>query len=171
MDILGKRRLRPYLDFAIGKYKVIMFKLIGDVYTEIDRIEVKVEKDTFRYKPKVGHYHKDFIKIDTKMIAFRDSRFNYYAFDYDNGDQLKFSSKEFPKGKITLDEIDEYVNRGLIAQIIAGLEKVKAESKTAFIIVVGIMGGAIGFIAGWLIATNINIKPLFSLLLNLIGVF
>jgi hypothetical protein len=170
MDILGKRRFRPFLDFSVGKYKVIMYKLIGNVYTEIDRTEIKVENSQFRYKPKFGKYHKDFVKIDTKLIAFRDSKFNYYAFDFDTGDQIYYQTKEFPKGKITLDEIDVYVNGGIIKQIVAGLEKVKAESKTGLIIIVGIMGGAIGFIIAWLIATNINVRPAFTFLLNILGV-
>lgn len=159
--MFGNKKPTPYTDMAIGFYSVIMFRKIAGVYTEIDREKVKVEQSKFRYKGK-----KDFIKIDVGKIAFRDKKRNYFAFDYDTGNQIFFNEKEFPTKKITIDEVDNYVNKGIISQIVAGLETIKSDKKIGLLIVVGALGGTIGFIVGYLI--NNNIHPALTFLAGLI---
>lgn len=136
-------------DFNIGKYKIIMFRKIGDKYQEIERLKMEINQQKFRY------HNKDFKTFDINKIAFSDKRFNFYAFDYDSGAQLTFKTKEMPD-KITIEEVDVYVNRNIVEQIVKGLEDLKPKGQYLMLIIGVIMGVAIGIIIG------IYIGPSFS---------
>lgn len=135
------KRLTTYTDIKTGVYRILLFRNINGSYVQVEKLKHKVIDTKFT------HNHKDF-KFDAEIIAYSDEKYNYYAFDFDLGTQLTFNKKRFPKD-ITIDEIDTYVNRGIIAQIISGLEKRKEGKGQWLIVILGaVMGGAIGFIIG-----------------------
>lgn len=139
-----------YEDFNVGRYFIIMFRQIGGKYHEIDRLKIEINQSTFRYN------NKDFSNVDLEKIAFTDKRNNYYAFDYDNGTQLFFSKQEIPNS-VTIDEIDIYVNRNLISQLVAGLEPPKGKGQYLMLIVGAVLGVGIGIVIGQFIGGNVEI--------------
>jgi hypothetical protein len=155
----NKPKLNAFTDFNIGNYAVKMYRLIADKFVEIDTIKIKIDEKKFTYGK------KDFM-FNPKHIAFSDAKNNYYAYDFDKGTPLKFNlaglnekgesnqnqqlmfkAIELP-AKISIEDVDRYVNSGIIAQIIAGLEKPKSSKYGAllYIILGAVLGGAIGFI-------------------------
>lgn len=131
-------------DFSVGNYMVVMFRRISGKMHEIDRKKIQIDSEKgFRYK------NKDFTIFNREEVAWSDRKNNYYAYDYDNEKQLSFNEL---KTAIPLDVIDEYVNRGLIAQIIRGLEDVK-EDKGKYLMI--ILGLCIGLPIGYIISSAI----------------
>jgi len=137
----NKKSLK-YTDFAVSKYTVILFRKIIDKYVEVERKQINIKDNKIRLN------NKDY-PFKSSLVAFADSNHNYYAFDYDKGHQLTFNILEFPTGKISIDDIDTYVNKGIISQIVAGLEKRKTDRSQWTMLILGIVIGlAIGFIIG-----------------------
>jgi len=137
-----KDKINAFTDFTIGKYVIDMYRKINTNYVRFDTVKIDIKSNKFRYG------NKDFI-FNISDVAFSDKDANHYAFDYDDASRLKFNKKEFPE-KISVDDVDRYVNSGIIAQIIKGLEKPK-ENKYGMIIyfVLGaVVGGAICFFIG-----------------------
>jgi len=159
-----KRKLTTYTDITTGIYKILLFRNINGSYIQVEKIKHKVTNEKFRYN------NKDF-KFNAGNIAFSDEKCNYYAYDFDLGTQLSFNERNLPKN-ISIGELDAYVNRAVISQIIAGLEKRKEDNKGKLMLVVlaGIMGGAIGFIIGQQIAPKTQ-TIIAELALLIIGVF
>lgn len=148
--MFGKKKITAYTDLAIGDYKVAMFRKIGGKYVCIDKIKIRID-DTkgFRYKG------KDFNLFNKNLIGWTDSKCNYYAFDFDKQLQLTFNELNLANDKITLDDIDNYVNKGIIAQMIAGLEKAKSEKGQWIMLILGaVIGGVIGFVIGQYVTGN-----------------
>lgn len=137
----GKGKDLLFKDFNIGEYSVIMFRKINERYVEIERLKMSITDKSFHYK------NKDFPTFDIKKPFFSDKKYNYYGFDYDNGDQLTVNTKGMPD-KITIDEIDIYVNRGIIEQIVRGLEEPKNKKEWIMLIVGAVLGVGIGIIIG-----------------------
>lgn len=139
-------KVNAFTDFNMGKIKALVMRKIGNKMVVIDKIELKYDQTTVRYK------NKDFSHFDKDLIYFSDAENNYYAFDFDTGNQLGTGTKQFPD-KFTVDDIDVYVNRNIIAQLASGLEKIKQEKgKFIIIILAGVLGGIIGFMIGQSVA-------------------
>jgi hypothetical protein len=130
-----------FKDSNVGKYSVIIFRKISDKYNMVDTIKIDIKKDGFRYED------KDFTTFDMNKVAYSDKHSNYYAFDYDNGDQLTFKTKGLPEN-ITIKDIDIYVNRHVIADLVAGLEQPKNKGQWLMLIVGAVLGVGIGIIIG-----------------------
>lgn len=135
----GKKKTTVYTDLEKGIYNVLMMRLIGTKYVQVDRVKIKVDAENFRYAD------KDFL-FNPKLLAFSDQKCNFYAFDFDTCEQMFFGKRKFAKDVvITNKEIDNYVNKGLIAQLIAGLEKRKeGKGQWLMAILFFIIGFAIG---------------------------
>jgi hypothetical protein len=136
-----------FKDFSVGKYSVIIFRKIGDKYTIVDTIKIDIKKEGFRYED------KDFPTFDMNKVAYSDKHSNYYAFDYDNGSQLSFNTKGLPEN-ITIKDIDIYVNRHVIADLVAGLETPKNKGQWLMLIVGAVLGVGIGIIIGQYIGSS-----------------
>lgn len=144
-------------DFNIGKFNIVLFRKVGDRYHQIEKVKMDVSKDDgFRYN------NKDFTTFSMKDIAYSDAKNNYYAFDYDSGEQLTFKTKGMPD-KISIDDVDIYVNRNIIEQLVAGLEDLKPKGQWTMLIIGIVLGLAIGIIIGIYLAPTItgtsNIPP------------
>lgn len=138
----GKGKDLLFKDFNVGKYSIIMFRKINDRYIEIERLKMSITNKVFNYKG------KEFITFDINMPFFSDKDYNYYGFDYDSGEILTVKTKGMPK-EITIDDIDTYVNRGIIEQIVRSLETPQENKGKYLLIVVGlILGIGIGLIIG-----------------------
>lgn len=143
----NKNKELLFKDFSVGKYSVIIFRKIGDKYTIVDTIKIDIKKDGFRYED------KDFPTFDMNKVAYSDKRNNYYAFDYDNGSQLTFNTKGLPEN-ITIKDIDIYVNRHVITDLVAGLETPKNKAQWLMLIVGAVLGVGIGIIIGQYIGSS-----------------
>lgn len=141
-----------FKDFNVGKFKVVMFRKIGEKYHQIDKLKIKIDAQKFVYK------NKDFKTFDMNKIAYSDNKNNYYAFDFDTGDQLTFKTKGMPE-KISIDDVDIYVNRHIVADIVKGLEEFKPKSQWVLIVVGLILGLGIGLIIGMYVAPKPTITP------------
>lgn len=130
-----------YTDFNVANFTVLMFRKINDKYIQMDKKKIQINKNEWRY------HNKDFTTFDINKVAFSDNKKNYYAFDYDTGEQLTFTKKGMPK-KITIDEVDIYVNRNIIEQIVRGLEIPKVKGQYVMLIIGLAMGIAIGIVVG-----------------------
>lgn len=138
----GKGKELLFKDFNVGNYKVILYRKVGNRYVEIERKTIQINKqEGFKYN------NKDFCVFKIDDIAFADSNHNYYAFDYDTGAQLTFNEKNMPES-ISIDDVDIYVNRGIIKQLIDSLETKTDKAKFLFIIVGAVLGLGIGLIIG-----------------------
>ena len=139
-------------DFNANKFKITIYRKVGDRYVELESKKIKMEDKNFRM------FEKDFI-LDTKKIAFSDKRSNCYAFDYDTGTPLTFDKLD--KNALGNEEIDVYVNRGIIRQLVKALEKTNTDKgQWIFYIVCLGLGVAVGFIIGQqLTAANIANTP------------
>jgi hypothetical protein len=162
-------RKKPNLNIDLTKnissYKIRLYRKIGDSYVEVDEKNVKPKEGKFRVD------NKDFGAFDKEKIAFTDKKHKYYAFDYDSGSQLFFSPKELPE-TVSIDDIDNYVNKGIISQILKGLEKLKDDKKIYINLILGIVIGAVmGFAIGYALIPQIN-KPIETtkFILSLMGV-
>lgn len=141
------KKPNAYTDLNVGKYTMLILRQIGHKYVCIDKIKIEINENKFRYKG------KDFTLFDKNNIFYSDSKENYYAYDFDNSLQIGVSTSEMPK-QVSLEIIDKYVNSGLIAQIIAGLEKAKSDKGNWIMIILGAcLGGMIGFFIGQYMAT------------------
>jgi hypothetical protein len=148
-------------DFNIGKYSILLFRKIGDKYVQIDKKRMNIKDDKFVYN------HKDFKTFDIKKPFFSDKKNNYYAFDYDSGDLLTVHTKGMPE-KVTIHDVDIYVNRNIIEQLVKGLES-PTDKKQWFMLIVGaVLGVGIGIIIGQFIGNSDNAEPTAQLIL---GVF
>ncbi len=143
------RKSLLFKDFNVGNFMVIMFRKIGDKYHEIDRKRINVTQNTFRYN------HKDFVGFDMKNVLFSDKKNNYYGFDYDTGEQLNFHIKGMPK-IVSIEDIDMYVNRNIIKNIVAGLEELKPKGQYLMLIVGIVLGLAIGIIIGMYVSPTVG---------------
>jgi len=131
-----------FKDFNIGKYTVKLFRFIGGKYVEVDTVKMDISKDTgFKYR------NKDFRTFDASKISFSDSRSNYYAFDLDTGSQLIMNKRSMPE-RISVDDVDTYVNRGIIEQIVKGLEDIKPKGQWLMLICGLALGLGIGIVIG-----------------------
>lgn len=130
-----------FKDFSVGRYMVKMYRLIGDHYHEIDKKRIKITQGKFRYN------NKDFTIFKINQIAFSDRKNNYYAFDYDSGDQLTFNKSKMPKD-VSREDLDIYTNRGIIADLVKGLEDIKPKSQWILLIAGLVLGIGIGIIIG-----------------------
>jgi hypothetical protein len=130
-----------FKDFNVGRYKILMFRKIGDKFVQFDTLKMDIKDNKFRYG------EKDFTTFNINHIAYSDKKNNYYAFDYDSGSQLTFNEKGMPT-KITIDDIDIYVNRKIIEQIVAGLEEHKGKTQWVMLILGIVIGCAIGIVIG-----------------------
>jgi len=128
--------------------------MIGEKYVQIDKIKIDVDTGKFRYK------NKDFTKgFDMNKIAYSDAKNNYYAFDFDSGEQLTFNAKGLPE-KVTIDDLDVYVNRHIISDLVAGLEDNKKGKGQWMMLIIGvILGLAIGVIIGQQLAGSMATTP------------
>lgn len=144
-----KKRQLMFKDFNISQYSVVMFRKINDRYIEVEKKRIDVKENKWRYN------NKDFLTFNVNNIAFSDKRNNYYAFDYDTGKQLSFKEKGMPD-KITIEEVDIYVNRGIIAQLVQGLEEKTNKSQWLMLIVGVILGLGIGLIIGMYIKPTVE---------------
>lgn len=141
-DIKGKNNNSLlFKDFNVGQFGVIMFRKIGERFFEIDRKKIKVTEEKWRYK------NKDFKTFDMNKPAFCTKKKNYYAFDYDSGAQLTFFEKGMPKN-ISTDDVDVYVNRHIISDLVKGLEELKPKGQYVLLVVGIVLGIAIGIIIG-----------------------
>ncbi len=150
------KKLTAYTDMNIGNYDVLMYRKIGDRYVKIDKKRISVKDTKFTYKG------KDFVLLDLSKILFSDNKHNYYGFDFDNGTQLCFTSGTIPKN-ISLEEIDNYVNKGIIQQLTNNLEE--KHSDTGKMLIWIIIGIAIGGLAGYVIGTSMGNTPHIEMLL------
>lgn len=143
--IFKQKKLDAYTDKDSGAYMVLFFRTLGNKRVRIDRKRIKISEKKFRYKG------QDFTLFNFKDILFSDTKCNYYGFDYDTQKQLVFNeSGELPNG-ITLEEIDNYVNAGIISQLIDDLEKPQNGENLKMIlwIIIGaVIGGLIGYVVG-----------------------
>lgn len=143
----GDSKQLKFKDFTIGNYMILFFRKLGDKYVEMERKRIDITREQkFRYNG------KDFSVFDKDKIGFSDKKHNFYCFDYDKGEQLSFSPKEFPE-KVSLKDVDDYVNKGIISQLVRGLEEAKT-NKSQWIML--IMGLAIGGLTGYMIAMTIH---------------
>lgn len=152
--VLFKRQKKDMLfkDFNVGRFKIVMYRKIGDKYHEIDRLKMDIKDKVFKYN------NKDFKTFNINDIAFSDKNFNYYAFDYDTGEQLKFNTKKMPKS-ISVEDVDIYVNRGIIEQLVKGLEDLKPKGQWLMLIVGAILGVGIGIIIGMYAIPKPTVAP------------
>jgi len=130
-----------FKDFSVGQFSIIMFRKIGDRFHEIDRKNIKITDQQWRYN------NKDFVTFNISDTLFSDRRKNYYGFDYDSGSQLTFKTKGMPD-KITIDDVDIYVNRHLIEELVKGLEELKPKGQWMMLIIGIALGIAVGIIIG-----------------------
>lgn len=137
----GKGKDLLFKDFNVGEYSVIMFRKINNRYVEIERLKMSIITKSFNYKG------KDFPTFNINEPFFSDRKNNYYGFDFDSGEQLTIATKGMPKN-ITVDEVDIYVNRGIIEQIVRGLEEAKSKKEWIMLIVGVALGIGIGLIIG-----------------------
>lgn len=138
----GKGKELLFKDFNVGEYVIIMFRKINNKYTEIERLKMAITNKTFNYNG------KEFTTFDMNKPIFSDKKNNYYAFDYDSGDILYINGSSLPKN-ITIEDIDTYVNRGIIEQLVRSLEQPKQDKGKWLLIIVGlILGIGIGLIVG-----------------------
>lgn len=140
-DEKKRRKDLLFKDKKAGNFFIIMYRLINGTPTEIERLRMNIKDNKFVYNG------KDFSMFDKSKVAFTDKKNNYYAFDYDDEKQLVFNSGALPKD-ISKEDIDVYVNRGIIAQIVQALEKEKGKGQYLMLIVGGVFGLAIGLIVG-----------------------
>lgn len=138
------KKLSAFTDLAVGKYKVKFFRRIGDRYVCIDTVNLKIEDNKpFRYK------NQDFNLFNKRLFGWTDGKFNFYAFDFDSKEQLTFNRQDLEIGKVTLEDIDNYVNKGLIRQLVAGLEDAKSpKGQWIMCILFLIVGVLIGYFIG-----------------------
>jgi hypothetical protein len=142
-----QKKLTAYTDLNVGNYVFLFFRKIGNRYVRIDKKRISVDKQKLRYKG------KDFSLIDINAILFSDNKNNYYGFDYDTEQQLFIKGNESPKN-MTLDEIDEYVNKGILRQLVDELEK--PQSDTGKILLWLIVGVVIGVLIGYVVGTSMT---------------
>lgn len=143
------KKLNAYTDTNKGIYKIKMFRKIGGKYVCIDTVKIKVDDTKFRYKG------KDFSLFLKDRIGWADSKANYYAFDFDKEKQLTLTDMTLVTDKVSLEDLDIYVNKGLIAQLVAGLEKAKSEKyQWILALVIGVMAGIMGFFIGQYVANQ-----------------
>lgn len=128
------------------KYLVIMYRKINGIYTVIDKIKVNIKDQKFIYKG------SDFVNFDLNNPMFCDKDHYFYGFDYDTKEQFGISGKALPKG-ISLEQIDRYVNRGLIRQLVQGIEKPKSEKSQWIMFIIGCVCGGFG---GFIIAQSVT---------------
>lgn len=149
--ILNKKSKKSMLftDFNVGKFKIVLYRKIGNKYHEIDRRKMIVEQNKFTYNG------KDFTTFDIQKIGFSDKKNNYYCFDYDSGAILTFSKTDMPNN-LKIEDVDTYVNRGIIEQLVKGLEELKPKGQWILLIVGIIMGVAIGIIIGMYVAPSFS---------------
>jgi hypothetical protein len=143
----GKKALL-FNDFNVGKFKIIFFRMIGGKYHEIDRKKIQInqcEPTKFRFN------NKAFTTFDIEKIGFSDKKYNYYCFDYDTQAQLVFNERNMPEN-IEGSFVDTIINRGIIEQLVKGLEDLKPKGQWLYIAIGLILGLAIGLIIGILIA-------------------
>lgn len=152
----------------INSYIVKLYRKIGDSYIEVDEKKVKPKAGKFRID------NKDFGAFDTEKIAYSSGKHKYYAFDYDSGGQLFFNEKKLPEN-VSIEDIDNYVNKGIIAQILKGLENLKTDKTQYMMLIIGVIIGALtGFVIGNIILPNTqqpNIPTTTKFILSLFGVF
>lgn len=150
-NIFKKKNINAYTDLAIGKYSVMFFRRVGERYIVIDTVKLNISNNVFRYKG------KDFMHFDLSKPLFQNGNKNFFGFDYDTKAQLGFIGKELPKN-ITLKEIDDYVNKGLIRQLVEGIEKPKSDKSQWIMFIIGcVCGGFGGFIIAQVLATGVAI--------------
>jgi|WetSurMetagenome_2_1015567.scaffolds.fasta_scaffold611799_1 hypothetical protein len=148
MKFSRNKKISALTDLNAGKYTVIFFRLISGKYTVIDTIKINIKEKLFRYK------NKDFLNFNMNTPLFADTKFNYFGFDYDSGKQLSFNLSEL-SNKISLEEIDRYVNQGLISQLAHSLEKPKSDKTQWVWLIMGIVVGiCIGFVIGNVIGSG-----------------
>ena len=136
-----KQKELLFKDFNVGKYAVVMYRKIADRFVEIDKLKIDIKDEQFRYN------NKDFKTFDVSKPAYSNKNYNYYAFDYDTGSQLTFKEKGMPE-KITVDDIDIYVNRHIIEDLVKGLESPKQKGQWLMLIVGAVLGLGIGIVIG-----------------------
>jgi hypothetical protein len=130
-----------FTDFNVGKYAFIFFRFIGNKWIEVERVKMTIDQTKFRYK------NKDFNLLDLSKPLFSDKSNNYYGFDFDTCVQLAFYSQKMPKD-ITTEDIDTYVNRGIIGELVKSLEEPKQKFQWVMLAVGIALGIAIGLIIG-----------------------
>lgn len=146
----GKKALL-FNDFNIGKFKIVFFRLIGGKYHEIDRKTIKInqmEPTKFRFN------NKSFLTFNIENIGFSDRKNNYYCFDYDTQAQLTFSKTDMPKN-IDGTFADVIINRGIVEQLVKGLEDLKPKGQWTMFIIGLISGICIGLVIGFLVGPSI----------------
>ncbi len=136
-----KEELVTFKDFEIGKYAVKFYRKFGGKYVEVDSTKLEITKSKFTYN------NKDFSLFNKENIAFSDRNNNFYAFDLDSGKQLTFNELSLPN-KISLEDVDTYVNRGIIEQIVKGLEDLKPKGQWLMLICGLALGLGIGIVIG-----------------------
>lgn len=142
MGLRKRKNNLLYQDLNVGKYMIMFFRKINGKYVLVEKKKLKIEHTKFRF------HNRDFTLMKFEWVLYSDNKFNYYGFDFDKQTQLCFNEGgKLPEG-ITLEDIDIYINRNVIAQAIQGLEKLDSKKSQWLMLIVGAcIGFGIGFFA------------------------
>jgi len=97
--------------FFWKKGVVYILRKFNDTYILVKKIKISSTAESVSYKNKT-------FKLDFKLSAFLNSNTPQIFIDYDTGDTLSFNEV---KSKISPDELDIYINKGIISQLVGGL--------------------------------------------------
>ena len=90
---------------------VYLLRKFNDTYRLVKKIRIKDTAETVSYRDKS-------FRIDLKKTAFLNSSKPQVFIDFDTGSILSFNEV---KSHISPDELDNYVNKKIVSQLVGGL--------------------------------------------------
>lgn len=137
--------------FGNKKTKRIQQKLIGVLVRTINGIPEIIAEQSMSFDDSIIHFkgYEGSFPFDKISVLYRRGNINYMFFSYDTkGSIISWSKTEYGIDIKTLDVLLRHnIVVGFLALIKNVFDKKDLQGKLAGYIVVGIMGGALGYIA------------------------
>jgi len=134
-----KEKIKRTRTRFISNYTCVMLRKENGVFVEIGRKKITNKDEFFSFE------NKSF-PVKNLSVAYKDKRHNYLFFDFD-GQIINFSGQKLPLPSTDIyDLVTKKVISGLLSIIRGSLDTQDIKGKLIGYIVVGIMGGAIGYI-------------------------